>query len=351
MVERVSSYVSRSRELIKESPQMDEANTKVRLVQPFIEILGWDPYSAQVELEYPVKMGRGTKKVDYALMLEGTPAIFIEAKGCDSTLSDSDRNQLKSYLRLVGVDWGVLTNGKKFEIFKRVPNSKRPDEVNLGSFGVDELSDEHPLLKALCKNSIKSGEAERIAENVERIQRSISKLQKHKEKVANEVVNVVTQEIGKSIPVKIEDNAKEFVDNLIGSLQSHGPSASAKISNEQRKAPLTSDQFWEEVESKLGIKQDESGMVRFNEEHNGKENYLNFIKLMFDEGYIKKSNLPFKLSDRADRYILNHSPQHSDGSDMYQPYEIFEGVFVETHNSTSDKKRYMKNLVSEFVED
>jgi hypothetical protein len=47
-------------------------------------------------------------------------------------ISDSHRNQLKSYMRQVEVDWGLLTNGVQFELLKRKKGRERPDEVSLG---------------------------------------------------------------------------------------------------------------------------------------------------------------------------------------------------------------------------
>ena len=41
----VEQYVERSLSILEASPQMNEENTKVKLVQPFIEILGWKIYS------------------------------------------------------------------------------------------------------------------------------------------------------------------------------------------------------------------------------------------------------------------------------------------------------------------
>jgi hypothetical protein len=109
--DELAEYVEQSQSLIDASPQMDEQNTRRKLIEPLLELLGWNMLSPEVELEYSVQMGVGTKKVDYALMLEGTPVVFVEAKGVDSSISDSHRSQLKSYMRQTGVDWGLLTNG------------------------------------------------------------------------------------------------------------------------------------------------------------------------------------------------------------------------------------------------
>jgi hypothetical protein len=70
----VDEYVERSLQLIETSPQMDEENTKVRLIQPFLQLLGWDLYSTEVELEYTVPMASGSTHVDFALLVgDGRP--------------------------------------------------------------------------------------------------------------------------------------------------------------------------------------------------------------------------------------------------------------------------------------
>jgi hypothetical protein len=175
--------------------------------------------SPEVELEYSVQMGVGTKKVDYALMLEGTPVVFVEAKGVDSSISDTHRSQLKSYMRQTGVDWGLLTNGVQLELLKRKKDRDRPDEVSLGTFSLQELPDNIHFLRALSKDSIETGEAERIAENIEATQRAASHLQENKESIANQITQVVTEEIGDSVSQTVQDGAKQFVDVLASSLQ------------------------------------------------------------------------------------------------------------------------------------
>lgn len=217
--DKIVEYVERSQSLIEASPQMDEQNTRRKLIEPLVELLGWDMLSSEVELEYSVQMGVGTKKVDYALMLEGTPVVFIEAKGVDTSISDSHRSQLKSYMRQTGVDWGLLTNGIQLELVKRKKDRDRPDEVTLGAFSLQELPDNVHFLQALSKESIETGEAERIAENIEATQLAATQLRENKEPIANQITQVVTEEIGESVSQTVEDGAKEFVDVLASTLQ------------------------------------------------------------------------------------------------------------------------------------
>jgi len=67
--DEIEEYVQRCQQLIESSPQMDEENTKVKLVQPFLELLGWDLYSTEVALEYTIPMASGNTHVDYALLV------------------------------------------------------------------------------------------------------------------------------------------------------------------------------------------------------------------------------------------------------------------------------------------
>lgn len=220
--DELAAYVEQSQSLIDSSPQMDEQNTKRKIIEPLLQLLGWDMLSPEVELEYSVQIGVGTKKVDYALMLEETPVVFVEAKGVDSSLTDSHRTQLRSYMRQTGVDWGLLTNGAQFEVLKRKKDGERPDEVSLGTFSLDGFHENAHILSALSRKSVQTGEAERIAENIETTQRAATKLRENKEPIVTQITEVVTAEIGEAVSQTVQDGAKQFVDVLAASLEQQG---------------------------------------------------------------------------------------------------------------------------------
>lgn len=203
----LATYSERSSSLIEESPQMDEQNTKRKIIEPLIELLGWDILSTEVELEYSVQMGRGTKKVDYALKIEDTPVVFVEAKGCDTPI-DGKEGQLTSYMRQIGVDWGMLSNGRGIKIFRRDRESSKPNEIQLASFTVEEVVENEQPLTVLSHESIKSGESERIAEKIESVQRVTRTLRDNKERLAEDVTRVVTDVVGESVSQQVEDEAK-----------------------------------------------------------------------------------------------------------------------------------------------
>jgi hypothetical protein len=52
----LEDYVERSQSLLESSPRMDEQNTQRKVIEPLLELLGWEMLSPEVELEYSVQM-------------------------------------------------------------------------------------------------------------------------------------------------------------------------------------------------------------------------------------------------------------------------------------------------------
>lgn len=217
--EEIDEYVQRCQQLIESSPQMDEENTKVKLVQPFLELLGWDLYSTEVALEYKIPMASGSTHVDYALLVGDSPVVFVEAKPVRSTLTDNEIRQLRSYMRQeLDVDWGILTNGKSFEVLTKNRHENAGEEVSVVQFDLDDLSDNPSVLELLSKESIRSGKSDEVAEQVARTNRAIRRLQENEDSVTESITAAVESEIGE-LTVDLEEQAREFVQNLVSVLR------------------------------------------------------------------------------------------------------------------------------------
>jgi hypothetical protein len=217
--DKIEEYIQRSQQLIESSPQMDEENTKVKLVQPFLELLGWDLYSTEVALEYTVPMASGSTHVDYALLVGDSPVVFVEAKPVRSTLSDNEIQQLRSYMRQeLDVDWGILTNGKSFEVLTKNRHQNGGEEVSVVQFDLDDLSENPAVLELLTKDSIRSGKSSKIAEQVAETNRAIRYLQANEDRVTESVTEAVENEVGE-LTIDLEAQSREFVQNLVSVLR------------------------------------------------------------------------------------------------------------------------------------
>jgi hypothetical protein len=337
--EELSEYAERSAGLINDSPQMDEENTKRKVIEMLIEVLGWNILSSDVELEYSVQMGSGTKRVDYALKREGTPVVFVEAKGCDTPLDQSHESQLTSYMRQVGVDWGLLTNGREFEIFRRDVSSNRPNEISLADFSIEHVPKHENPLKALSRESIDSGESRQIAEKIEAVQNAVASLRKNKETLAEDVTGEVTEVAGNAVSQQIEDEAKAFVDDLIETLEEQihrtaviqdQPKGGSEPENEQYVIQLmrNGEEIYRVAED---IQSEAVGSL---------VNYL-----IGEQGLLEEIKIPYiPGTGRGSRALLNDEPVHPNGSDMRGHQRVSGGYYLLTNLSSEDKKRYVSEL-------
>jgi type I restriction enzyme M protein len=87
-----------------------------------------------IKLEFPIKVGSSNKRVDIAIYQEDCTIfaqesikIIIECK--KENISPNDRKegveQLKSYMQACGsVEWGLWTNGKDKEVFRKITTEK-----------------------------------------------------------------------------------------------------------------------------------------------------------------------------------------------------------------------------------
>jgi len=96
-----------------------EESTKIYLVVPFLALLGYDASDPSIvvpEHDADLHPG-GSRKVDFAIIHHGAPAIAIEVKKVGTGLTDA-RNQLRSYYNaLPTARLGVTTNGVIYEFF------------------------------------------------------------------------------------------------------------------------------------------------------------------------------------------------------------------------------------------
>ncbi|WP_323677571.1 type I restriction enzyme HsdR N-terminal domain-containing protein [Halorubellus sp. PRR65] len=336
----VGEYVAASEELLEGSPQMDESNTKRKIIEPLLELLGWRVVSADVELEYSVQIGVGTKKADYALLLEERPVVFVEAKGADTALTEKHETQLRSYMRQIGVDWGLLTNGREFRVFRRDTTTQTPNELLLASFDLEDAAANTLVLEALTKEAIAAGEDEPIAQQIEATLEAIAVLRDEKPTLATDITELVTAETGEAIAQPVEDAAKSFVDDLITTLESRSHIPETDPEPPQPKPGPEPDGRYQIVFSRAG---DHVATVSADSQADVMTEGARY--LVDHEALLDAVSLPYiPGTGRGSHALLNETPHHADGSEMRQANEVVDDVWVFTSLSATDKHRYFPEL-------
>jgi hypothetical protein len=152
-----SEAVARVVALAASAPRLNEADTRALLVDPILAALGWamdDP--SQVRREFNVYDGTC---LDYALLIEGKPALFVEAKALGRSL-DSPQHvaQVVNYGNNEGVRWCVLTDGRTWDVYDAFAPVRMPDKL-VARIHLEDL-DAASALDGISLTSVASGAIE-----------------------------------------------------------------------------------------------------------------------------------------------------------------------------------------------
>jgi hypothetical protein len=120
-------YTTHVEDILDSRPARDlnETETKTKLITPFLELLGWNPYSRAMTMEHHTYIG----DVDYAVVDEDDDAIFmVEAKSAGS-LSPTHTDQIEKYMTYGETDFGLLTDGLTFKFLVNSRTKAAPSVV------------------------------------------------------------------------------------------------------------------------------------------------------------------------------------------------------------------------------
>ncbi|WP_394842097.1 type I restriction enzyme HsdR N-terminal domain-containing protein [Pendulispora brunnea] len=137
-----SEQVKRRQSYIK-----GEEATKQSLVLPLIQLLGYDIYNpTEVQPEYIADFAKKKtngqfEKVDYAIHLVDTPAIFIEAKAIDVTSSDHDAQLARYFNATPSVKTAILTNGLVYRFYTDLKRENLLDEQPFFVFDIHSFTE------------------------------------------------------------------------------------------------------------------------------------------------------------------------------------------------------------------
>ena len=163
---------------------LDEARARAEAIDPILERLGWDRFSDDFKREFSVSSGR----VDYALLVNGAPKVFIEAKRPSEVLV-SHQDQLLTYSGRYAVPLAALTNGLSWWLYLPLKEGaieeRRFCQLDINKIDVSEVCDR--LIEFLAREHVYSGAA---VENAERRLKSL-----HDAKKVNEALPQIWKEL------------------------------------------------------------------------------------------------------------------------------------------------------------
>jgi predicted type IV restriction endonuclease len=109
--------------------KISEEDTKFKLINPILAVLGWDMQQHdEVRLEYRSESHHNP--VDYAFFHNAKPILFLEAKALGGDIDDPKFvNQTMKYAYEADVEWCVLSNGNVYCIYRTYEKGKSQDRL------------------------------------------------------------------------------------------------------------------------------------------------------------------------------------------------------------------------------
>jgi len=120
----------------------NEEATKMALIAPFIQALGYDIFNpTEVKPEFSadlpgIKQG---ERVDYAVLENGQPKILVEAKPYRTDLKSAEKGQLSRYFQATHARIGILSNGRQFLFFSDLDRQNLMDEKPFAEIDLSDL--------------------------------------------------------------------------------------------------------------------------------------------------------------------------------------------------------------------
>lgn len=120
----------------------NEEATKMALIAPFIQALGYDIFNpTEVKPEFSadlpgIKQG---ERVDYAVLENGQPKILVEAKPYRTDLKGAEKGQLSRYFQATHARIGILSNGRQFLFFSDLDRQNLMDEKPFAEIDLADL--------------------------------------------------------------------------------------------------------------------------------------------------------------------------------------------------------------------
>jgi hypothetical protein len=141
------------------SKKLTEEATRALFIDPMLRALGYKSFE---DVDYGVQV-ESKDFADYVLNVNGKAAIVVEAKRLGAKLDVVHAAQVIKYASVLGVRWGLLTDGRLLRLYDRIPNAPPQDrlifEVNL----IDYIDQEDfevkllPDLELLSKTAMREG--------------------------------------------------------------------------------------------------------------------------------------------------------------------------------------------------
>ena len=165
--EKLSQFIDRIA-TVKDSIQTEEA-TKTSMIMPFFQLLGYDVFNPlEFVPEYTADIGiKKGEKIDYAIIIDNAPLIFIECKTFGEDLDKHNSQLFRYFAAILSAKFGILTDGVTYKFYTDLEEKNRMDDTPFLTINLLSLQDRDIVeLKKFTKEALDVDNILNSAENL-----------------------------------------------------------------------------------------------------------------------------------------------------------------------------------------
>lgn len=206
---------------IRQSITTEEA-TKTSMIMPFFQILGYDVFNPlEFVPEYTADVGLKKKeKVDYAIMVDDKPLIFIECKPCNEDLDKHSSQLIRYFNSTIDARFAILTNGIVYKFFTDLDNTNVMDDTPFLTINMLKLKDRDIIeLNKFKKDALDVANILSAAENLKYTSLVKAWMEKETENPSSAFVKLILNDIFEG--VKSQKVIDQFTPIIKKALNQH----------------------------------------------------------------------------------------------------------------------------------
>ncbi len=313
-IQRVLDRVRKHRSLY----ERNETASRSQVVEPILRCLGWDTEDPD-KVRPNVSGEEGVP--DYVLYVEGKRVLFVEAKNMSVKVEDKRvLSQLAKYCFGEGMSFGVLTNGVVWLLFRAFSEGTTMAQRVVWKVDI-EHDDMNAIARKLNTVSITSiVHIDRLPAKLGILEEVWQSFLDDPATLTNGIIPVFLS-IAKEMHPDCDLGREEVADFLQERL--------SEMMSPQPDYPTVPQETRTEVESQRTMK---VGLETFPV-RNSYDILVNTAEWLIRRGKLRREICPVVSGHK--RNLVNTEPKHRYGDEFRAPKSLSNGLFIETHYSTS----------------
>ena len=330
---------------LKDAIKTEEA-TKTAFIMPFIVALDYDVFDPlEVIPEFVADLGiKKGEKIDYCILKDSKLIIIIECKHWRDNLYDHD-NQLHRYFYATSAKFAVLTNGIRYRFYTDSEHTNKMDNKPFWEFEINNLSDtDLRELENYRKSNFDVGQIFSTALDLKISNRVRQVMKKELKDPSDEFVKFLARQIySGTLTKRIIDQYKGIIKKSLNQLLSEPTKDKTVVET------YILPQDTQDVKGKIPVMVEagrKAAMTRKKTKINqiaiGNDSYpiaksleilTTTAEWLISNGNLRKTNCPIPTGRK--RNLVHTTPKHRDNEDFRAPKILSNGLYIETHFSTT----------------